>query len=318
MIYGSFDQLIARVGDGGRRRKVVAVVGANDDHTLEAVAEARREGVVAARLIGPVAAVRDRLAALGEDPADYDLVDAEDAVAAARTAAGLIGAGRADFVMKGRIQTADLLRAMLSPESGMRTGRLLSHLALIRIPGFPKLVGLTDAAINIAPDLAQKREIVENAVTAMTAIGFDPPKVALLSSSETVNPKMPESVEAAELAEANRDGWLAPAFVEGPISYDLAISRESARIKGYDSPLPGAVDLLVAPHITVANVLIKALRHSAGAASAGIVVGGRVPIVLTSRAVAARDKLLPLVLAASVGVGGSEAAGDECSARAGR
>ncbi len=301
MIYSSFDRLIDRVRDGATRRKVVAVVGANDDHTLEAVAEARREGVVEARLIGPAADVAARLAKLGESVADYDLVDAEDTIAAARTAAGIIGADRADFVMKGKIQTADLLRAMLSPESGMRTGRLLSHLALIQIPGFPKLVGLTDAAINIAPDLAQKRQIVENAVATMTAIGFDAPKVALLSSAETVNPKMPESVEAAELAKANRDGGLAPALVEGPISYDLAISRESARIKGYESPLPGDVDLLVAPHITVANVLIKALRWSAGAASAGIVVGGRVPIVLTSRAVEAQDKFLPLVLAASVG-----------------
>ncbi len=300
MIYSNFEQLVAKVRDGAARRKIVAVVAADDAHTLEAVTEAARDGVLAARLIGPAAKIRALLAEIGEDAAAHEIVDAETPVDAAKCAADLVRTGDADFVMKGKIQTADLLRAMLSAESGLRTGRLISHLGIVHIPNYHKLVGITDAAINIAPDFEQKKQIVENAVATMTAMGFDPPKVALLSSAETVNPKMPESVEAAELTRLNREGWLAPAHLEGPISYDLSISRESARIKGYDSPLPGEVDLFVAPHITVGNTLIKALRYSAGASSAGIVVGGRVPIVLTSRAVEAQDKFLPLVLAASV------------------
>lgn len=300
MIYSSFDTLVEKVRDGAARRKVVAVVAAEDDHTLEAVAQARRDGILDACLIGRADKIRTLLAGLGEAAEDFRIVDAEDPVASAKRAAELVRDGAVDFVMKGKVQTADLLRAMLSSESGMRTGRLLSHFALVQIPNYHKLIGLTDVAINIAPDLAQKKEIVENAVATMRAIGFEPPKVALLSSAETVNPKMPETAEAAALAELNRGGWLPGCHVDGPISYDLAISAESARIKGYDSPLPGDVDLLVVPHISVGNILLKALRYSAGAASAGIVVGGRVPIVLTSRAVEAQDKFLPLVIAASV------------------
>ncbi|RAI45110.1 phosphate acyltransferase [Rhodoplanes roseus] len=300
MIYSSFDNLVDKVRDGAARRKVVAVVAAEDGHTLEAVAQATRDGILIARLIGRADKIRAELAALGEDAGQFEIVDAEDPIAAAKRAAELVRDGAADFVMKGKVQTADLLRAMLSSETGMRTGRQLSHFALVQIPNYHKLIGLTDVAINIAPDLAQKKEIVENAVFTMRAIGFDPPNVALLSSAETINPKMPETAEAAELTRLNREGWLAGSHLEGPISYDLAISRESARIKGYDSPLPGEVDLLVVPHITVGNTLLKALRYSAGAASAGIVVGGRVPIVLTSRAVEAQDKFLPLVIAASV------------------
>ncbi|WP_337996286.1 phosphate acyltransferase [Oleispirillum naphthae] len=300
MIYSSFNQLVTKVRDDAGRRKVVAVVAADDSHTLEAATRASRDGILTTRLIGPKKKIRELLSALDEDPASYEIIAAEDPVGAAHVAAGLVRDREVDFVMKGKIQTADLLRAMLAPESGVRTGRMLSHLAIAEIPNHHKLIGITDVAITIAPNLDQKREIIENAAAALAGMGFDPPKVALLSASETINPKMIETVEAAELAKSNREGWLSECIVEGPLSYDLAMSREAAEIKGIASRVCGDADLLVVPHITVGNVLLKALRYSAGALSAGIVVGGRVPIVLTSRAVETRDKFLPLVLAASM------------------
>ena len=201
--------------------------------------------------------------------------------------------------MKGLIQTGDLLRILLSSEGGLRTGNLMSHLSIVQIPNYHKLIGLTDVAVNISPDLSQKKAIVENAVVTMTRMGFEPPKVAILASSEQVNPKMQDSVDAGELKKMNLEGILSGCIIEGPLSYDLAISRESAEIKGFESPVCGEVDLMVVPNMTAGNILLKALRYSAGAGSAGIVIGGKVPIVLTSRAVETQDTFLPLALAAS-------------------
>lgn len=303
LTYSSFDQLLEKVRESASRRKVAAVVAAEDLHTLEAVIQAEGEGILSAILIGQAGKIREGLRALERNQTSYEIVEAEEPREAAAKAAELVRNGAADFVMKGRIQTADLLSVLFSADSGMRTGKLMSHLAIVQIPNYHKLIGLTDVAINIAPTLPQKKEIVENAVAAMSGMGFEAPKIALLSASEAVNPKIAETVEAAELAKLNREGWLAPALVEGPISYDLAMSRESAEIKKYDSPLCGDVDLLVVSNMPTGNILLKALRYSANASSAGIVVGGRVPIVLTSRAVETQDKFLPLVLAASASGG---------------
>jgi phosphate butyryltransferase len=299
MVYTSLDQLISRARGEGKAKKVVAVVAAEDSHTLEAVSQTVRDGLLEAILIGDKEKINQRLELIHENPSDYTVVHADSASDAVLKAAELIRSGHADFLMKGLVQTGDLLKIMVSNEGGLRTGRLMSHLSIVQIPNYHKLIGLTDVAVNIEPTLDQKKAIVENAVETMLRMGFETPKVAILASSEIINPKMQDSVDAGALKKMNIEGLIGGCVIEGPISYDLAISRDSAGIKGFESAVAGDVDLMVVPNMTAGNILLKALRYSAQASSAGIVIGGKVPIVLTSRAVETQDKYLPLALAAS-------------------
>jgi phosphate butyryltransferase len=299
MIYRNFDQLLERVCAGKHEKKVVAVMAAEDSHTLEAVCQAARVGAVEPLLIGDKLKMRRQLELLGECPADYALVHAETAADVVYKAAQLVNDGEAHFLMKGLIPTGEMMKHLLSERCGFRTEMQMSHLGLVQIPNYHKLIGITDSALLVYPDLQQKKSMVINAVNAMLRMGFDPPKVAVLAAVEQVNPKMPETLDAEALRQMNAAGEIAGCIVAGPISYDLAISRESAELKGYDSPVCGDVDLLVAPNIAAANILLKALRYSAAASSAGFVVGGRVPLVLTSRAAEVGSKYLPIVLAAA-------------------
>ncbi len=299
MIYKSFDQLIEKVNAGASGKKTVAVMAAEDSHTLEAVCQAARVGAVDALLIGNKFTMRGQLEKLGERAADYTLIHAESTEDIVVKAAQLVNTGRAHFLMKGLIQTGDMMKLLLSDRCGFRTDAQMSHLGLLQIPNYHKLIGITDSALNVYPDLQQKKAMVKNAVEAMLRMGFDEPKVAVLAAVEQVNQKMPETLDAAALKTMNATGEISGCIVEGPISYDLAISREAAELKGYESPVCGEVDLMVAPNIAAANILLKALRHSAEASSAGFVVGGSVPLVLTSRAAEAGSKYLPIILAAA-------------------
>jgi phosphate butyryltransferase len=299
MIYRNFDQLIERVYAGNGGKKTVAVMAPEDSHTLEAVCQAAKGGVVEPLLIGNESTIRRQLEAMNENPADYVLVPANDTEDVVVKATRFVNQGRAHFLMKGLLQTGDMMKHLLGDKCGFRTNTQMSHLGLVHIPNYHKLVGLTDSALNISPGLEQKKAIVTNAVNAMLRMGFDAPKVAVLAAVEQVNPRMPETADAAALKVMNARGEIRDCLIEGPISYDLAISRESAELKGYESPVCGDVDLFVAPNITAANILIKALRYSARASSAGIVVGGKVPLVLTSRAAESGSKYLPILLAAA-------------------
>lgn len=299
MIYKNFDQLIERIGAGKGGKKIVAVMAAEDSHTLEAVCQAARVGAVEPLLIGQKQRMSQQLALLGERPADYALVHADTPEEVVFKAAELVNAGEAHFLMKGLIQTGEMMKHLLSEKCGFRTDTQMSHLGIIQIPNYHKLVGITDSALNIYPNLEQKKGMVVNAVNAMLRMGFDVPKVAVLAAVEQVNPKMPETLDAAELKKMNKTGEISRCIIEGPISYDLAICKESAALKGYDSPVCGEVDLMVPPNIAAANILLKALRYSAEASSAGFVVGGKVPLVLTSRAAEAGSKYLPILLAAA-------------------
>lgn len=299
MIYRNFDQLIELVRSNNKKKRTVAVVAAQDSHTLEAVSLAVKAEIVNPVLIGPKEQIKGHLAILDENPSDYTVIHTETAEEAAYTAAGLVQTGQADFLMKGLIQTSSLMRVLLSDKAGFRTGSLISHLGFVQIPNYHKLMGITDVALNIYPDLNQKQAILENAVATMSRMGFDTPNVAVLAASEDINPKIPETVDAAELKRLNQAGSLSGCVVEGPVSYDLAISKEAAAIKGIASKVCGEADLLVLPNLAAGNILYKALRYSAGARTAGMVIGGKVPIVLTSRAAEVDGKFLPLVLAAS-------------------
>jgi len=298
MTFTGFAQLVERLQQS-KVRKRVAVVAADDAHTLEAVLLAVKDGVVTPVLIGDAARIKACLAELGDTGATSRIVDVVDPVAAARKAVELIHAGEVDFLMKGRLETAPLMKVVVDKESNLRTGRIMSHIGFLEIPSYHKLLAITDVALNTTPDLAQKRQIIENAVGALAAMGVEMPKVAVMAATEEVNPKLIESVDAAELKRLNQIGELTGCIVEGPISYDLAVDREAVALKEYQSAVAADADLLVVPALTAGNLLIKALVYSAGAKSAGFVVGAKVPIVLVSRSSSTADKHMSVALAAA-------------------
>jgi phosphate butyryltransferase len=299
MSYTTLEALEAHVFARAAQKRVVAVAEAAEEHALEAVRDAMKTGLLSPLLYGSAGKVAKKLSSIGENPQDYEIINTSSPEESAFQAGIAAKEGRVDFILKGLIPTGILLKNLFREEAGFRAGRLISHMNIVQIPTYHKLLALCDAAINIRPNLEQKRDILVNAVTTLTRMGIANPKVAVLASAETVNEKMPETLDAAALKKMHQDGEIASCIVEGPISYDLGVCREAADIKGYDSPVAGDADLLVCPDIVSANVLIKCLRHSANALTAGIVVGGRVPVVLNSRAASAADKYRTMVLAAS-------------------
>ena len=294
----TFQELADQVLKSQAPKRVAAVIAPEDAHTLEAVIFAADRGLVEPLLFGRETVIKEVLGRLGQPEGRFSIVDTAQPAEAARAAGLALKDGRAHFLMKGLIPTGVMLKALFDQEVGFRTGSYISHATLLEIPGCPRLVGLTDAAITTDTSLAAKRAVLENAVAFLTQAGLGQPKVAVLAAVEEVNPKMPETQDAAELKALNQRGEIKGCLVEGPVSYDLAMCPEAAAVKGVESPVYGRADLLVCPGLASANILLKALRHSAGALSAGVVVGGRAPIVLTSRAASTEDKYWPLVLAA--------------------
>jgi phosphate butyryltransferase len=285
---------------GGR----VAVVEAQDMHTLEAVLAAHDQGLADPLLLGRAPEVAAALICLGRDPLEFRIVEAGSPVDSSRKAVALVRAGEADSILKGAVQTADLLRAVVDRDAGLRLeGRIMSHVVLNEVPGIPRLLVTTDGGMNPNPDLLQKKGILENAVEVLRRLGYASPRVAVLSAAEVVNEKIASSLEAEELKRMNQAGEIRDCRVEGPISFDLAVSSASAREKGYNSEVAGAADILLAPDMTAGNILGKALVYAAGARMAGLVVGASAPIVLTSRGSSADEKFLSLVLSAAFAAG---------------
>jgi phosphate butyryltransferase len=297
-MFKNFKELIEKVQNAESKKKVV-VVAAQDEHTLEAVFQAQKDNIVEPILIGDKLKIKEILKNLHVELDDNSIISVEDDEAAAMKAVELINENKADFIMKGKIQTADLLRAVVNKEKGLRTGNVISHIAIYEVPSYHKLLAITDGGMMMYPNLNEKKQILENAVNTFVAMGYEKPKVAVLAAVETVNPKMPEAVDGDALKKMCEHGDIQNCIVEGPISYDLTMSKESAEIKGYTSPVTGEADILLVPTITVGNVLGKALSYSAGAKMAGFIVGAKVPIVLTSRGSTAEEKYLSLVLSAA-------------------
>jgi phosphate butyryltransferase len=293
----NFAMLSAQRNKAGTCKQVV-LVGAEDSHSLEAVMLAQKNNIAHPILIGEKGIVVSQLYALGYSLQDVTIIDKSNLEDCCRQAVQLINSGDADFIMKGKIETSSLMKVLLQKENNLRTGRIMSHLAFLEVPTYHKLFAVTDVALNPYPNLDQKRQMIENAVITLTKMGIKQPKVAVMSSAEEINPKVPESLDAHELKVMNQSGILADCIVEGPISYDLAISKEAAELKNYSSPVAGDVDLMVVPNITAGNLLAKALVYSGGAKTAGFVVGAKIPIVLTSRSATTEDKYMALVLAA--------------------
>ena len=298
MVFKNFEALIAKVQQS-ESKKVVAVVAAQDAHTLEAVFKAQKDGIVVPVLIGDSHKITEILDQMQINRELYTVVDTESDQLAAEKAVELVRAGQVDFIMKGKIQTADLLKAVVNKEHGLRTGSVMSHFVINEIPNYHKLIVTTDGGMMMYPDLMEKKQIIENAVKTLRDMGYEKPKVAVLAAVETVNSKMPETLDADQLKQMNLKGEIEDCIVEGPISYDITMCRESAELKGFKSPVAGDADVLIVPNITAGNILGKALVYSAGAKMAGFVVGAKVPIVLTSRGSSAEEKYLSLVLSAS-------------------
>lgn len=298
MVIKNFDELIEKVCSFENKKKV-AVVAAHDEHTLEAVFKARENNIVVPILIGDKAEINEILSKNNYFLNDEYILDIKNESDAAYKAVELVNTNKADFIMKGKIQTADLLKAVVDKEKGFRTDRLMSHFVIQEIPSYHKLLVTTDGGMVMYPGLEEKKQIIQNAVDTLISIGYEKPKVAVLAAVEKVNPKMPEAIDAAELKKMNEAGEIQNCIIEGPISYDLAMNKESATIKGFNSPVAGDADILVTPNITAGNILGKCLIYSANSKMAGFIVGAKVPIVLTSRGSSSEEKYLSLVLSAA-------------------
>lgn len=278
-------------------KQCLAATCAQDDHVLLAVENARSSNIADAILIGDEAQIRRVATESGIDPSNYRIIDVPDKVEACRTAVSLVKNGEVDAVMKGIVDTAIILKAVLDKDIGLRDAKLLSHVALFEVPGFDRLLLVTDAAMSIAPDLEAKKEIIRNAVKVANAIGAENPVVACLCAIEKVNPKMPATVDAAALVEAAKSGEITGCTVIGPLALDNAISVEAAKRKGIADPNAGHADVLLMPNIETGNALYKALVILAGASTASLIVGAKAPVIITSRADSEQTKINSIVLA---------------------
>jgi phosphotransacetylase len=275
----------------------VAVAHPCSEAALQAAHEAALQGLIQPILIGPVTRMRTLAAALGIDLDAYRTVEAPHSHASAETAVACVRTGQAQALMKGSLHTDELLGAVVDRDVGLRTGRRLSHIYLMDVPAYPKLLMVTDGAINIVPDLQAKRDICQNAIDLGRAIGIARPKVAILAAVETVNPKMPSTLDAAALCKMADREQITGGVLDGPLAMDNAISAEAARAKGIRSAVAGDPDVLLVPDLEAGNLLAKQLTFMAGAEAAGIVLGARVPIVLTSRADSVRARLASCAVA---------------------
>ncbi len=269
----SFAQLRQQLHQSGPRSAVVAA--AQDEHTLQAVLAARRDGLIHPILVGPPDQLRPLLDRLGASVPDEDLVPAGTEAECAARAVALVRQGRGSLLIKGHLSTGD---------------GLLSHVAILEVPAYHKLLYITDGGLVVAPGLEEKRAILRNALSLCRFLGYERPKAAALCAAETVSPRMPETGDAAALREEGERGDFGPCLVEGPISLDLATSAEAARLKGYCSPVAGDADILLVPSIAAGNLLGKALYGLAGGKMAGVVLGASVPIALNSRGASWEEK----------------------------
>jgi phosphate butyryltransferase len=290
-------EMIEAARKSGRKR--IAVAAAQETQALEAVVDAWMNGLADPVLIGDLPAIDALAAELGLDLSRFERVQAKDPAAAAAEAVRLVRTGDADILMKGLLDTSVLLKAAFNKETGINSGSLASHVAVIEVASYHKLLFITDAGINIAPDLGTKLGIIANAARAARALGIALPKVALLAAVEKVNyERMPCTVDAAIIAQMGRRGQVGGCLVDGPLALDNAISSESARIKNINSDVAGDADILVAPDIEAGNILYKCLLDLCGAKGAGIVMGAAAPIVLTSRSDTAETMLASIAFAA--------------------
>jgi phosphate butyryltransferase len=299
----NFDDLIDKIKKSDKKIRIV-VAGADDPHIIEAVWQALKNGLITkSLLIGDAEKISFVIKGISLNPKDFTIVDNPQRMDSAENAVKFVKEGAADFLMKGLIDTKDMLKPVVNKDNGLNAGGIMSHVVFNQVPNYHKLLVTTDGGMVPYPDLKQKVQILENAIRALRNLGYEKPKVAVLAAVEKINPKMQETLDAEELKNMAEKGLLKDCVVEGPISYDLAMSKDIAEIKQYQSPYCGDFDILLAPNIHAGNILGKSLLVSAGAKMAGIIAGARIPIVLTSRGSSAEEKYLSIALASAVSAG---------------
>jgi phosphate acetyltransferase len=273
------------------------VVHPCDESSLRGVVEAAAAGLITPILVGPAPKIKDVASRHGIDVGGFEIVDAPHSEAAAAKAVELIHEAKGEMLMKGSLHTDELMRSVTA-KTGLRTERRISHVFVMDVPAYAETLLITDAAINIFPDLDCKRDIIQNAIDLFTQAGFGPlPRVAILSAVETVTPKIPSTIEAAALCKMADRGQITGGLLDGPLAFDNAIDKEAARIKGVKSEVAGRAQILVVPDLEAGNMLAKNLAYFAKADGAGIVLGARVPVVLTSRADSLRARLASCAVA---------------------
>jgi phosphotransacetylase len=291
-----YDRLIAAAR--GISAIPTAVAHPCDETSLKGALDAAAASIIAPVLVGPERKIRDAAEKLRVDLKSCELVDVPHSHAAAAKAVEFVRTGRVELIMKGSLHTDELLGEVTRRETGLRTERRISHVFVMDVPTYAKALFITDAAVNILPDLEAKRDIVQNAVDLHVGLGLGPPKVAILSAVETVTPKIPSTIDAAALCKMADRGQIVGAELDGPLAFDNAISPEAARIKGIRSAVAGQAQILVVPDLEAGNMLAKNLTFLSNADAAGIVLGARVPIILTSRADDVRTRMASCAVAA--------------------
>ena len=291
-----FEELLARCSD--LPPMPTAVAHPCDAASLSGAVEAAEKGLLAPVLVGPEHRIKAVAEAEGLDISPYKLVGTKHSHQSAEQAVAIVRSGEASVLMKGSLHTDELLHEVMKKETGLRTERRVSHVYVMQVPTYPRALMITDAAISIYPTLEDKRDIVQNAIDLGHALGIAQPKVAILSAVETVTPKIPGTVDAAALCKMADRGQITGGLLDGPLAFDNAINEEAAAVKGIRSPVAGRADILIAPDLEAGNMIAKQLTFLANAEAAGIVLGARVPIILTSRADSVQARLASCAVAA--------------------
>lgn len=304
---GKYERLLERCR--GLAPVPTAVAYPCEESALTGAVEAAQAGLITPILIGPKNKIEETAGAAGVALANLEIVDAPHGIESAKRAVALVREGRAEVLMKGSLHTDELMSAIVSREGGLRTGRRISHVFIMDVPTYHKVLIVTDAAINIAPVLEDKVDICQNAIDLAVSLGLEKPKVAILCAVETVNSKMPATLDAAALCKMAERGQIKGGILDGPLAFDNAISREAAHTKGIKSEVAGDPDILLAPDLEAGNILAKQLSFLANADSAGMVLGARVPVILTSRADSVRSRIASCAVAKLVAHARRTAAG---------
>ncbi|MHC1720004.1 MAG: phosphate butyryltransferase [Clostridiaceae bacterium] len=294
----SFEEVLSLAQSQSTKKIAVAV--AQDRPVLEAIKDAYDIGLVEAILVGNTSKIEDVAKEIGMDLSKFEIVHEPDAAKAALKAVELVSTGKADMVMKGLVDTANFLRAVLNKEKGLRTGKLMSHVAVFEVPGIDRLLFITDAAFNMYPELKEKIDIVNNAVTVAKAVGIETPKVAPVCAVEVVNPDMPATLDASNLSKMSDRGQIKGCIIDGPLALDNALSEEAAAHKGITGPVAGKADILLMPNIEAGNIMYKTLSYTTNSKSGSLLVGTSAPVVLTSRNDSHETKMNAIALAALV------------------
>ena len=295
---GKYDQLLARCR--GLAPVATAVAHPCEETALAGAMDAAAQGLIAPILVGPRSKIEEVARAAGVALGSTRIVDAAHSHASATKAVELVKNGEAELLMKGSLHSDELLGAVVAREGGLRTGRRISHVFVMDVPTYHKVLIVTDAAINIAPTLDDKVDICQNAIDLVRSLGLERPKLAILAAVETVNSKMPSTLDAAALCKMADRGQITGAILDGPLAFDNAISKEAAAIKHIKSEVAGDPDILLVPDLEAGNMLAKQLTFLANADSAGVVLGARVPIILTSRADSVRSRIASCAVAVLV------------------